>query len=165
MTRSNNISNTHQKAKGRLFFCQASSIMHGLSSLGGAGACILFLFLATAGWMAPAARAQSLVNAVTLSASGNNDRWPAGAGCTSSRPATLAYTAASPYTSSYSFLCPPCTDAKGYAYFCTQTGPSTGSVYKVATGNANGPSSTAPSEVNRLTISYTCYDGVVRLST
>ena len=54
-----------------------------------------------------------------------------------------------------------CVDAKGYAYFCTGLGDDP-VVWKVDTGNANGPSSTAPSEVNTVDLTDICYDGVVR---
>lgn len=48
------------------------------------------------------------------------------------------------------------TDASGYAYFCDSV------VWKVATGNANGPSSTTPpSEINDVSLSDACNDGVV----
>ena len=38
-------------------------------------------------------------------------------------------------------------DAKGFVYFASAT------VYKIATGNANGPSSTAPSLINSVDFS------------
>lgn len=48
--------------------------------------------------------------------------------------------------------------AKGNAYYCINTG-----AFKIATGNENGPSSTAPTEINYVTWTDTgsCYDGVV----
>ncbi len=52
-------------------------------------------------------------------------------------------------------------DAQGYAYFCSGGGDNP-VVWKIDTGNFDGPSSTAPSEVNKVTMTDTCYDGVVR---
>ena len=47
-------------------------------------------------------------------------------------------------------------DAKGYAYFASIT------AYKVATGNANGPSTTSPSLINTVDFSAAANDGTVR---
>jgi hypothetical protein len=57
-------------------------------------------------------------------------------------------------------------DFDNHVYFSAHTG-SGGRVFKVATGNANGPSSDAPVEINMLSFSNTgagkeFYDGVVR---
>lgn len=50
--------------------------------------------------------------------------------------------------------------AQDHVYFCGSG--SAGGVWKVATGNANGPSdSTDPSEVNALPLSAACQDGTV----
>lgn len=55
------------------------------------------------------------------------------------------------------------TDAKGYVYICAPDYSSISTVVKVATGNANGPSSTSPTLVGPVvTLTDTCNDGVVR---
>lgn len=70
-------------------------------------------------------------------------------------PLTTSNGAVTPYGGGY---------ANGHVYFCAgdSLGSTTGAVWKVATGNANGPSNTAPSNVgNPVTITDSCYDGLV----
>lgn len=54
-------------------------------------------------------------------------------------------------------------DAKGYAYFCTgSSSDGLGRVWKVATGNANGPSSNGMEEITELVFEEDgCNDGAV----
>lgn len=61
--------------------------------------------------------------------------------------------------------CAPKSDYDGHAYFGAYTFTGGGAVYKVSTGNSNGPSPSTPMvEINRLTFSSGIYDGVVRKS-
>ncbi len=132
--------------------------MRASGSLAGAAGAGLLLLLASAGWMAPAACAQSIVGQVTLSASGDA-RQPYGAGCTFDIDVWMRRC----LLPSFGLIFLLYVDAKGYAYFCSgQGGVANAVVWKVDTGNTNGPSSTAPSEINRVTLTRNCLDGVVR---
>ncbi len=132
--------------------------MRASGSLAGAAGAGLLLLLASAGWMAPAARAQSIVSQVTMSASGDAGA-PYGAGCTFDilwmRVCLLASSSHVPPGLIFLLY----VDALGYAYFCAGEYGNVPVVWKVNTG---GPSSTAPSEINKVDLTVGCSDGVVR---
>jgi len=68
-----------------------------------------------------------------------------------------------PSSSRFDSTTPP-SDFDNHVYFGTRKAGGVGLVYKVATGNAGGPSNTAPSVINTVETTNSFFDGVVRLS-